>query len=547
MKHLDEIPTYTVQKGDSMWRIAHKHGLSLAELQKMNPQIKNNTIFPDDKVNLDYKYNTKLVNLKDEERLEADYNKSNISAIQHAPHDSNYVIVDKKNRLLQIYDRNNKLLYQTNDISTGKGQTDFNTVTYTGGSSIQNYTGNNSTPAGILKISGVGTYHGAPSFTRARFDADSGKINKVNYNGKLIDDNVASSFHVGNTDDPFRSNGCVRIGEKALKEMSKYLSEGDITYTLPTDDKSRFILRGGKLNYVADNPYGNTEKGHMSESGHDMVNWDDYNVHIDKSYSPLKIVAKNKKTPSQPALVPGIINGGNISLSNKAQADITAQHTYDNNVKDYANSIVKNKKLIQHKLNLTSHEYNKLAQLAMGIAEQESKFGTATSYNVKDKILGDIGVDISQGVRNVYREAKKNPLSLLSPVNILGNLAIGANEANSKGFTQIKYSADIKNKELKRLYNDLGINENSLKSAKGSAVATMIRLAHIYNTEIKGRNFKDADNNNISPYDALLYKYQGKHKMLKNGKATPTKNNYINNVKRYLDEFDYYEERKYRD
>jgi len=38
----------------------------------------------------------------------------------------------------------------------------------------------------------------------------------------------------------------------------------------------------------------------------------------------------------------------------------------------------------------------------------------------------------------------------------------------------------------------------------------MARLAYMYNTEIKGRNFKGKNNTSINPYDALLYKYMGR-------------------------------------
>lgn len=45
--------TYTVQKGDSLSRIAKGHGLSLDALIKANPQIKNpDLIHPDQKITL---------------------------------------------------------------------------------------------------------------------------------------------------------------------------------------------------------------------------------------------------------------------------------------------------------------------------------------------------------------------------------------------------------------------------------------------------------------------------------------------------------------
>lgn len=45
--------TYSVKKGDTMWAIAKRNGMSLDQLVKKNPQIKNpNLIYPGNKINL---------------------------------------------------------------------------------------------------------------------------------------------------------------------------------------------------------------------------------------------------------------------------------------------------------------------------------------------------------------------------------------------------------------------------------------------------------------------------------------------------------------
>lgn len=305
--------------------------------------------------------------------------------------------------------------------------------------------------------------------------------------------------------------------------MQQYLNVGTRVYTLPEKEGSRFVLRGGNLNYVADNPYGNTKEGNISESGHDMVNWDDYNVHIDKSYQPLVIAPKTKSN----------------------------NPTYNKNVTKYSLALSNNKEKLQKDLGLTSDEYNRLAQLAMGLAEQESKFGTAKRYTIKN-IVGDAGQDIMQGVRknNIIQNISDAILSISNPAMLLANVGKyylnGQQEYNSKGITQIKYKGDIKSKDLQKLYNQYGINEDNLNNPDVAAIATLTRLAYIYNTEVKGGKFKDKHNNRISPYDALLYKYQGKHKELSSGNATPLENIYIKNVKRYADNFNYYEKRKVR-
>lgn len=44
---------YTIQKGDTLWRIAKNHKVGVSELVGANPQIKNpNLIYPDQKINI---------------------------------------------------------------------------------------------------------------------------------------------------------------------------------------------------------------------------------------------------------------------------------------------------------------------------------------------------------------------------------------------------------------------------------------------------------------------------------------------------------------
>lgn len=330
--------------------------------------------------------------------------------------------------------------------------------------------GNNSTPAGITTITGKGTYHGFPSFTRGRVDNQGNS------------EDIASSFHWGNVKgDKHASNGCVRIDGKRLVEMEPLLSTGTRIYTLPEKEGSRFTLRGGKLNFTADNPYG--------ENVGDKKFWDDYNVTIDKSYSPLKLTWKK-----------------------------TGNKEYDNNRKQFAQTLVNNKRNIQEQFNLSSDEYNRLVDLALGMAEQESKFGTSDKYKIKDYI----------------------PDWLLDTAK---RISRGKSGARSRGLTQIKIGSD--NKEMQKLYNSYGITEDNITDVDKSALATIIRLANMYNTEVKGRNFQTSDGTTINPYHALMYKWLGKNDELVNGTATPDKNIYIRNVGTYSRKFNMYEDREY--
>lgn len=108
---------------------------------------------------------------------------------------------------------------------------------------------------------------------------------------------------------------------------------------------------------------------------------------------------------------------------------------------------------------------------------------------------------------------------------------------NSKGITQIKIEGD--NDETKKIYDKFGIDKENILKPYNSGIATMLRLASIYKNEVVGRGFKDNKGNDIDKFDALLYKWMGKGRLLNNGKASPNDNDYINNVKKYIGNFDF--------
>ena len=114
---------------------------------------------------------------------------------------------------------------------------------------------------------------------------------------------------------------------------------------------------------------------------------------------------------------------------------------------------------------------------------------------------------------------------------------------NSKGITQIKIEGD--NDETKKIYDKFGIDKENILKPYNSGIATMSRLASIYKNEVVGRGFKDNKGNDIDKFDALLYKWMGKGRLLNNGKASPDDNDYINNVKKYIGNFDF--KVKYKD
>lgn len=457
--------TYQVKKGDSIWRIAHNHGISMDDLRKWNPQIKKDLIHPEDIVNIrrpEGRKETVYEDVNNVRSRELELNKDNISAIQGKRHKDNYIIIDKLNSKLSVFDKDNNKLYETDRVATGKSGDDYNTVTYTNSfGRLLNNKGNNSTPAGITQITGKGKYHQLPSFTRGRY----------NPNTKEYDD-IAASMHFGNIGNNRKvSNGCVRLDGKTLCDIEDLVNVGTNVYTLPEKEGSRFELRDGKLNYIADNPYGEQEG--------DKKYWDDYNVHNNREFKPLKIIDKK---------------------------DTTEDYEYSGNRLQFGNIIAGHKEGLQKKFNIDSDTYNRIAELAMGIAEQETKFGTSTRKMIKDN----------------------TPDFILNYVR--------GNKNRSKGITQIKLAGD--NKEMQQIYNEFGINEDNIDDINKSATATILRLLYMYNSEVRGRKFKN-NPESVSEYDALLYKWMGRNTELRNKTATPSKNNYINNVKKYIKDFEF--------
>lgn len=161
--------------------------------------------------------------------------------------------------------------------------------------------------------------------------------------------------------------------------------------------------------------------------------------------------------------------------------------------------------------NLDSYTYDKLSQLAVGIAEQETKFGTSLRKKLKDNVP-EAMIDIAKYLRD------------------------GKTGSRSRGATQIKMSSD--NEEMQNFYRHNGLtSENVDADISKSALATIGRLAMMYNNEVRGRHFTGAGKKTVNAWDALLYKWLGKNAELTRHTATPESNTYINNVKHYMKGF----------
>ena len=284
------------------------------------------------------------------------------------------------------------------------------------------------------------------------------------------------------------SNGCVRCSKPLLEKLSSNLSTGSPIYILPEDAGNQFVYENDKINLKV----GNTK---------DYTQYQAYDGSIQKgqginrsqslNYVPIKIESKYST---------------HYNLYDKESNNYrTIEHEKGkNNAKQMAKALEDNKKSLMIDLGINGDVYNNIALLSLGIAAQETKFGDSSTYKSKNELTQDIGKAITFD-----------------------------KSYNSKGLHQIKY--DGLNTDVKQKLADYGITKSNLDNPSKSAIAQIIIMANAYKYEIP-QLLKI--NPNIDPYDMLLYLNQGKRRELTNKTATPEQNNYIQNVKKNMRNFE---------
>lgn len=200
---------------------------------------------------------------------------------------------------------------------------------------------------------------------------------------------------------------------------------------------------------------------------------------------------------------------GQVMTSKKSKnvstIKIKANKGFNKNSKAFAQSIVSSKKSLMKDLNLDNDTYNNLASLAMGIAGQESQYGESNRYKLKESMQGAVSFAKS----------------------ILGNKSY-----NSRGLTQMKIES-YTDPKVKEMFKKYGITPESVEDPKKSAQATIIVLSCMMKEIPKSSK--------IDKMDALLYIWNNKKKELTRGTATPDKNLYVQNVRKYAKDFEIYQ------
>ncbi len=230
----------------------------------------------------------------------------------------------------------------------------------------------------------------------------------------------------------------------------------------------------------------------------------------------------------------------------------------NNNAKAFAKALEKNKAALMKELGIDNDTYNKLAKLAMAIAEQETDFGTnekSTQYR-KGKYYAGMLVELGQG-------------SLPGIIAKLGR-------DWSYGPTQIKFEMQKRDSWIASKFEKFGL-ENGLQlyDMENSAIATMIVLAQtsrIVKNNSAYQNGIEASRGNVvtvdgwemqdgtltktyntQPFvnevtdeDAICYFWNGRGVCVKDGTMEPEALEYTRNIHKYLRKYNIKEDRSVR-
>lgn len=215
------------------------------------------------------------------------------------------------------------------------------------------------------------------------------------------------------------------------------------------------------------------------------------------------------------------------------------------NAKEFAKALETNKAKLMSMLGIDNDTYDKLARLAMAIAEQETNFGNNGG---------------------MYRSSKYG-LGYVADNTDLGRMAKVAHDF-SYGPTQIKFALQSQDNWIKDKFDKLGLKIGSdLYDMSNAAQATIVVLAKNYNgiknNEKYQKGIQAADGavttcngwamknghlektyrtesfvNKVTDEDALCYQWNGRGVEIKDGTMVPEALEYTRNVHKYLEKYE---------
>lgn len=270
--------------------------------------------------------------------------------------------------------------------------------------------------------------------------------------------------------------------------------KGYETFTI-VQTKGTYLKKNGfaKVEYKY-SPFGvllaqvNTYKNGRTETYYDVSKRGNDAAHIPNPITiPIPPQYQGKDTDSEQMI---------YGLNTKGPKD-TAQR--------FAKSLENNKAKLMSSLRLTNEEYDNLATLAMGIAEQETHFGQQEYLNTKNEKYSQDGYTDRAYVKKVANEHYWDD----------------DEKANhSQGITQINYSNALKEPGVKKAFEENGIKsfKDFISSPEKQAIATMILLKLKKNTaegetwqaRLQKNNAKIADpNKKLTTNDVIALLWNG--------------------------------------
>jgi hypothetical protein len=195
---------------------------------------------------------------------------------------------------------------------------------------------------------------------------------------------------------------------------------------------------------------------------------------------------------------------------------------------------------------LSNSEYDSLASYAFGILGNESEFGNGHLYQLKSEVIPPFGVAVlKEWKNNMYSKAKKDFEKGKEEGGLLQGIKEGAttyikqgldsdiklikgkvtSASNSSGPTQIKKVPVL-------IAKHYGLKKDDLAKPKNAAVATIGFLAASLE-ELRVRQLKNPAITDKNRMEYIHYIYMGSVSQIINKTATPDKNIYLRNLKKY--------------
>ena len=166
-------------------------------------------------------------------------------------------------------------------------------------------------------------------------------------------------------------------------------------------------------------------------------------------------------------------------------------------------------------LGIDNDTYNFLAMETLGIAGAETRYGYPLANLGKGRPYY-----IKENCQKLVDKKKERE---------------GNHSYNSRGITQLKIES-YTDPQVKSLMKQYGITPDNVHEPENAAIGTMITLSCIYKNELPALKSL-IEELGLTTEEALLYCFNGKKSEIRNKTATPDKNDYIQSVKKYKNDF----------